>query len=282
MMDETPTQDESVPKKPDQEKSSFEVDWLEVVYVFMLQNPKARIPVFLIGFTFGVFLTFFTVKYCWFVAIPFLKQWGFAEQLVWWKMGLAGFGMIYPGMGGLFGLLGFYPAILAIAAINGAQMPGSKPKAFEVYSASKVFVVHGHDEAAKLSASRYLEHLSLEPIVLHEQLSRGDTIIEKFEKNAATAGFAIVLLTPDDLGAEKENGDSLKSRARQNVVLELGYFVGKLGRDRVAVLVKGDVEIPSDYMGVIYTKMDDAGGWKLTLAQELKEAKMKLNMSGLI
>ena len=138
-------------------------------------------------------------------------------------------------------------------------------------SGSEVFVVHGHDEYARESVVRFLETLQLKPVVLHEQPNRGHTIIEKFEDHA-DVGFAVVLLTADDVGALAENKDELKPRARQNVILELGFFLGTLGRDRVCPFVKGDVETPSDYDGVVYTKLDDAGGWKTRLIQELKVA----------
>ena len=138
-------------------------------------------------------------------------------------------------------------------------------------SGSKVFVIHGHDESARESVARFLERLKLKPVILHEQPNRGHTIIEKFEAHA-DVGFAVVLLTPDDVGALAENKDELKPRARQNVILELGFFLGRLGRDRVCPFVKGDVETPSDYDGVVYTKMDDADGWKTKLIRELKVA----------
>ena len=136
---------------------------------------------------------------------------------------------------------------------------------------NEVFVVHGHDEAARETVARFLAQLSLEPVVLHEQPNKGHTIIEKFEDHADVT-FAVVLLTPDDIGGLKNKKSDLKPRARQNVILELGYFLGKLGRQRVCPLVKGDVEKPSDYDGVVYADLDDAGGWKMKLVQELKAA----------
>ena len=138
-------------------------------------------------------------------------------------------------------------------------------------SSRKVFVVHGHDEAAKVTVARFLEHLELQPIILHEQPNQGRTIIEKFEDHA-TVGFAVVLLTPDDVGESVQRQDQLQPRARQNVILELGFFIGRLGRRRVCVLVKDEVETPSDYEGVVYTKLDDHDGWKGSLIRELKEA----------
>lgn len=136
---------------------------------------------------------------------------------------------------------------------------------------NRVFVVHGYDEAAKVTVARFLEKLELEPIVLHEQPNQGRTIIEKFEDHADVA-FAVILLTPDDVGKRKDEKSDPKPRARQNVILELGYFLGSLGRKHVCPLVKGDVERPSDYDGVVYTKLDDAGGWKMELFRELEAA----------
>ncbi len=146
----------------------------------------------------------------------------------------------------------------------------------------KVFVVHGHDEAAKEATARFLEKLDLQPVILHEQSSGGRTIIEKFEKYSGDVGFAVVLLTPDDFGAARKEKDKLKPRARQNVVLELGYFLGKLARNRVCALHKGGIELPSDIQGVIYVEMDDAGAWRTKLAQELIQAKCPINLEGLV
>ena len=141
----------------------------------------------------------------------------------------------------------------------------------ESQNTNRVFVIHGHDEAAREKVARFVEKLSLEPVILHEQANKGRTIIEKFEDHADVA-FAVVLLTPDDVGKQKDEGSDPKPRARQNVILELGFFLGSLGRKRVCPLVKGDVETPSDYDGVVYTKLDDAGAWKIKLIQELKAA----------
>lgn len=136
---------------------------------------------------------------------------------------------------------------------------------------SKVFVVHGHDEGAREGVARFLEKLGLTAIILAEQPNRGRTIIEKFIDCAQEVGFAVVLLTPDDLGGES-TAEAQKSRARQNVIFELGYFVGSLGRGRACLLRKGEVEIPSDLYGVVYTTMDSGNGWKIDLARELKDA----------
>ena len=145
-------------------------------------------------------------------------------------------------------------------------------------SGKKVFLVHGHDESARDSAARFLGTLGLEVIILHEQPNAGSTIIEKIERHAEVA-FAVVLLTPDDIGGVVGNPETLKPRARQNVILELGYFIGRLGRAHVATLLKGDVEKPSDYDGVVYLAMDGGGAWKLQLARELKTAGLSIDLN---
>jgi predicted nucleotide-binding protein len=141
---------------------------------------------------------------------------------------------------------------------------------------NKVFLVHGHDEAALHAAARFVERLGLEAIILGEQPDQGRAIIEKFEDCAAEVGFAIVLLTPDDLSGPA-GGIASGARARQNVIFELGYFAGRLGRGRTCLLRKGNVEIPSDLYGVIYTDMDATNGWQLKLVGELKAAKLDFN-----
>jgi predicted nucleotide-binding protein len=150
------------------------------------------------------------------------------------------------------------------------QLGAVKPMVSPVAS-RKVFVVHGHDDAAKQGLARFLEQIGLEAVILHEQPNRGRTIIEKFEECADQVGFAVVLLTPDDLGAAKVDTNQ-NARVRQNVVFELGYFVGKLGRGKTCLLRKGDVEMPSDLFGVIYTDLDLHDGWKMKLVKEMKGA----------
>jgi len=133
----------------------------------------------------------------------------------------------------------------------------------------KIFIVHGHDEGARESVARFLEQVGLKPIVLHELASVSLIVIEKIEAQA-DIGFAVVLLTPDDQGGVA--GGELGPRARQNVLLELGYFMGSLGRARVCTLKKGDVDIPSDFAGVVWQPMDAGGGWRQSLGKELEEA----------
>jgi len=149
---------------------------------------------------------------------------------------------------------------------------GKPAERLVVPGSNKVFIVHGHDNAALQGLARFLEKLGLEAIILMEQPNRGRTIIEKFEDSAGEVGFAVVLMTPDDVGGAAGQDQSV--RARQNVLFELGYFSGNLGRGRVCLLRKGAVEIPSDLFGVIYTEMDDAGAWRQKLVLELKAAKL--------
>lgn len=134
---------------------------------------------------------------------------------------------------------------------------------------NKIFIVHGHDSAIKEATARTLTKLGLEPIILHEQADGGRTIIEKFEENSSEVGFAVILLTADDDGKAKKE-TSYKSRARQNVVFEMGYFVGRLGRNRVFLLLAEGVEKPGDLDGIVYTPIDVHDGWKLKLVKELK------------
>ncbi len=132
----------------------------------------------------------------------------------------------------------------------------------------RVFVVHGHEEGARETVARFLMQLGFEPIILHEQANRGGTVVEKIEKHG-DVGFAVVLLTPDDEGCVK--GGTPEPRARQNVLLELGYFLGRLGRDKVCALKRGTVEIPSDFAGVVWESME-GNSWKQALGRELEAA----------
>lgn len=144
---------------------------------------------------------------------------------------------------------------------------------------TKVFIVHGHDEGAKQGVARFIERLGFEAIVLHERPNKGRTIITKFREEAAGVGFAVVLMTPDDQGKANAAAD-LNSRARQNVVFELGFFIGELGPDRVAALVKGDVERPSDFDGVVYISLD--GNWQMELGRELQAAGYDIDWNKLM
>lgn len=147
---------------------------------------------------------------------------------------------------------------------KGNIQPMLKPKL-----SRKVFIVHGHDDGARETVARFLERIGLEAIILHEQANQGRTVIEKVVAHG-DVGFAVVLLTPDDEGCVK--GGTPEPRPRQNVLLELGYFIGRLGRDKVCALKRGTLEIPSDFAGVVWEQMDNNGGWKQSLARELQAA----------
>lgn len=148
---------------------------------------------------------------------------------------------------------------------------------------NRVFVVHGHGKAELYRVKETLTVLGLKPVVLHEQPSGGKTIIEKLVEYS-DVGFAVVIMTADDMGGsleEVEHGD-LAPRARQNVVMELGFFTGKLSRSRVCVLKDADVRPPSDILGVVYTTIDENGAWRLNLAQELANAGYDIDLNKLI
>ncbi len=140
----------------------------------------------------------------------------------------------------------------------------------------EVFVVHGRNTDAKDAVARFLEHADLDPVVLSERPGRGRTIIEKFEEHSSV-GFAVVLMTPDDAGGLKDASAETEPRARQNVIFELGFFIGRLGRGQVCALVKGEIEIPSNYSGVEYIDFDERGEWKRKLTQELRSAGFEID-----
>ena len=164
---------------------------------------------------------------------------------------------------------------------NGEPALEATTMAREQQTTNEVFVVHGTDEGAKDAVARLLTKLDLEPVVLHEQPNQGRTIIEKFEEYAQV-GFAVVLLTPDDEGGSRGQSTDPQPRARQNVILELGFFLGKLGRRGTCALLKEDVEIPSDYDGVLYIPMDDHGAWQMKLVGELKGAGLDVDANRIL
>lgn len=152
---------------------------------------------------------------------------------------------------------------------NYIQSKGDTAVVLKATLSRKIFIVHGHDEGARESVTRFLERVGFEAVILHEQANKGRTIIEKVVAHG-DVGFAVVILTADDEGCEK--GGTLAPRARQNVLLELGYFIGRLGRDRVCALKRGELEIPNDFAGVVWESMDNGSNWKQALARELQAA----------
>lgn len=151
--------------------------------------------------------------------------------------------------------------------VAGGEAASSKPPG------DKVFVVHGHDEEALTGVKGFLDNAGLESIVLRDEPNKGQTIIEKFLEYSEEVGFAIVLLTPDDIGGgSSDSYEELRPRARQNVIFELGFFIGKLGRERVCALFRQDVEIPSDYKGVLFVEFDERGKWREEMIREMSGA----------
>lgn len=145
-----------------------------------------------------------------------------------------------------------------------------------------VFLVHGHDESVLHQTARMLEKLDITVIILRELPNAGRTIIEKFV-DYSNVRFAVVLLTGDDRGGEKTlEFDRQKQRPRQNVILELGYFLGKLGRRHVCALYQKGVEIPSDYDGVLFVQLNPGGAWRFELARELKAGGIDIDMNKVI
>lgn len=144
-------------------------------------------------------------------------------------------------------------------------------------SFKKVFVVHGHDGELKEAVARMVEKQGIEAIILSEQANRGATIIEKIENNS-DVGAAICLFTTDDSGKSNTETD-YHSRARQNVVFEAGYFMGKLGRENVVMISDPDIEIPSDLSGVVYTNKNF---WQVEVLKELSEMGFSIDLNKLL
>ena len=159
------------------------------------------------------------------------------------------------------------------------EIPVEKEAKMEVKSNNKVFIVHGHDKEMEANVARFVEKLGLKAVILHEETSGGDTIIEKIEKHT-DVGYGIVLYSPCDKGKGKAE-KTLKNRARQNVVFEHGYLMGKLGRDRVIALNKNNVEVPSDITGIVYVPFDNHCGWQMTIAKEMKNKGFEIDLNRL-
>jgi predicted nucleotide-binding protein len=147
---------------------------------------------------------------------------------------------------------------------------------------AEVFLVHGRNDGLKETVARCIEKLGLTVSILHEKPNEGQTIIEKFEGHADVK-FAVVVMTADDRGGlSGDEAPKYRSRARQNVVFELGYFLGLLGRKKVCALYEQGVEMPSDYSGVLFIELDDRGAWRYQLAKELHQAKLPVDLNKLL
>jgi hypothetical protein len=156
-----------------------------------------------------------------------------------------------------------------------ASVVQPQPRILSPEASRSVFIVHGHDAGSRDTVARFIEKLKLRPIILHEQPNKGQTVLEKFENNAMV-GFAVVILTPDDLCVT----DSTRApRARQNVIFELGFFFGRLGRRNVVALYREGVEIPTDVAGLAYILLDQHQSWKMMLARELKASGLDVDLN---
>ena len=174
---------------------------------------------------------------------------------------------------------------VAVAEMQINEIEEKNVKNQEVHNNSnKIFIVHGHNDLMKNEVARTIDNLKLKPIILHEQPNKGRTIIEKFTEYTDVA-YAIVLFSADDIAYPKSKSpDNAQYRARQNVIFELGFFIGKLGRERVIVLHEAgvDIEVLSDYHGVLYVIYDTLGAWKTKLVQELRESGIPVDANKIV
>lgn len=153
----------------------------------------------------------------------------------------------------------FKEVIKEIVAAN----PEIEYNTAEKIKGKTVFIIHGHDNGLKIEIQLLLTRAGVNNIVLHEQPDKGRTIIDKLVEESSDSNYAIALLSPDDMLIDGSK------RARQNVILEIGYFIGRLGKERVRILKKGNIEIPSDLQGILYENYDSTGVWKMKLCKEL-------------
>jgi len=142
------------------------------------------------------------------------------------------------------------------------------------FDSKDVFIVHGRSDEAKTQLKNLLAGLGLQPVILNEQPHRGRTIIEQLEYHSHTCAFAFVLLTPDDVARDNETEPHL--RARQNVILELGWFMARLGRENVVLMSKGKIELPSDVLGILYLE------FKTDVHEKAAEISRQLRDVGLL
>lgn len=142
----------------------------------------------------------------------------------------------------------------------------------------KIFIVHGRDHAMRDAVAAHLGKLKQEYSILEDAHNSGQTVIEKFVNEAAECGYAIILMSADDFGKSKSEID-LKPRARQNVILELGFFLSHVGRENIFILHDRNVQIetPSDFAGIVYATFDEHGAWKSRLKKELKRTGQYVN-----
>lgn len=172
-----------------------------------------------------------------------------------------------------------------VKSILGLSAPNVGAKTEQTVAARKnIFVVYGHDKDARTELEAMLRRWDLVPLILDQLPSEGQTIIEKLEKHTCEVNFAVVLATPDDIGYRAGHDDELAFRARQNVVLELGMLLSKLGRKNVAILLKQqeNMERPSDIQGLIYIPFKDSvTDCAILLAKEMDAQGYKIDIGKL-
>ncbi|MBU2644832.1 nucleotide-binding protein [bacterium] len=154
------------------------------------------------------------------------------------------------------------------------RLNSTNKKKSDARAPNRVFIVHGQNEKARTAVMEVLTEVGLQGIVLHEQPNMGRHLLTKFIEEAELVTFAVVLMTDDDIGGLK--GADTAPRARQNVILELGYFISHLGQQRVCALITPGLETPSDFDGIVYIQMDRKKRWKDELLRELRAAEMPL------
>ena len=141
---------------------------------------------------------------------------------------------------------------------------------------NNVFIVHGHDNEVKEKVARFIERLGFNPIIIQEQIGRNNSIMDQIELHS-NVGYGIILYTPCDIGSRNIENVPLKNRARQNVVFEHGLLVGKIGRENICVLKKGEIELPTDWSGIVFKTMDE--DWKINIAKEMKGAGYEVDLN---
>ena len=151
------------------------------------------------------------------------------------------------------------------------KQPFKHPEEGEIMRKS-IFIIHGHDDWMKREVQLFLNRANLDDVVLHECPDKGRTIIDKLIEEGAGASYVVALLSPDDITTDG------KFRARQNVILEIGYFLGRIGKEKVRLLIKGDLEIPSDLQGILYERFDTAGSWRINLLKEMKAVGIEVDI----
>ena len=131
----------------------------------------------------------------------------------------------------------------------------------------RIFIVHGRNHIVRDEVRDFLKSKNFEPIILEYEVNRGQFVLEKFLSAASSVSYAIVLMTADDKVVDCDDNDV--GRARQNVVLELGYFISQIGKERILILQDPNIENPSDINGLLYENLDDSDKWKERILKEL-------------